>query len=265
MNKWVRKAILGIALILSLGSLAACGKKTEDLTIDPTQKASLEQSGQQYAQSIYGLSAEDLDSSITSAEKEKNAVVYNGLTNYKGDIERLGKLQSVDSVVASKTKEGYELVIDSTFEQRKMKMTLGLSDDMQSITELSFEPVYTLKEEMTDAGGNFIVGMVTVFAVLIFISFIIYLFKYVNVFANNLEKKKNTGNAAPRKAAPVQKAAAVMTVPAAAAVPAALSGDELQAVIAAAIAAYESENGSDFAKGPTLNNGLVVRSIKRHY
>ena len=92
------------------------------------------------------------------------------------------------------------------------------------------------------------IGIGTVFAVLIFISLLIACFKFIHKWETGLKTKNETPAPAP---APVKAA------PAAPAAPAAgpdLSGDaELVAVITAAIAAYEG----------TSSNGLVVRSIRR--
>ena len=100
---------------------------------------------------------------------------------------------------------------------------------------------------MEKAGLNTILGMGTVFVILIFISILISLFKYIPALE---EKFKNKG-----KAESTQEAA---PAPAAVAAPVeeASNDDELAAVISAAIAAYEAEAGGS-------TDGFVVRSIKR--
>ena len=93
-------------------------------------------------------------------------------------------------------------------------------------------------------------GMGVVFAVLIFISWLISMFKYINVFEAKMKAKKAAAAPAP---------AAAPAAPAPAAAPAEeenLTDDtELVSVITAAVAAYEGKE--------TVDNGLVVRSIKR--
>lgn len=94
---------------------------------------------------------------------------------------------------------------------------------------------------------NTLMGMGTVFAVLIFISFIIALFK---VFSK-MGKKKET-------VAPVE------TAPTAAIVDETVEDetddDEITVAISAAIAAYEAEAGNDYE---VPADGLYVRSIKK--
>lgn len=261
MKQWFRKAALCFALALSVLTLAACGNSSKDTVepIDPSVKSALEEQAKQYAeQSIYALSDAEIESQIQSAYKTKDEITYNGLTNYLNDKDRLGAFVSVDDAVASKTDDGYSIEINSTFENRTLKLTLGLNELTGKTTEMTFEPYYSLGEQMADAGANLAVGMGTVFAVLIFIAWVISMFKYISVFEKKMKGKKAPAEA-PKAATPAPKAAA----PA----PAAKQDDVMQAVIAAAIAAYEadtageqSENG--FVPGPTLQNGLFVRPLR---
>ena len=102
---------------------------------------------------------------------------------------------------------------------------------------------FSTGEILKKAGLNTLLGMGTVFCVLIFMSFIISLFKYVPALVDRKSKKQ----AEPAKAAPApaqaEESAAEKEI----------NDTELVAVIAAAIAAYEG----------TSTDGFVVRSIKR--
>ena len=263
MKQWFRKAALCFALALSVLTLAACGNSSKDTVepIEPSVKSALEEQAKQYAeQSIYALSDAEIESQIKSAYKTKDEITYNGLTNYLNDKDRLGAFVSVDDAVASKTEDGYSIEINSTFEKRTLKLTLGLNEMTGKTTEMTFEPYYSLAEQMEDAGANLAVGMGTVFVVLIFIAWVISMFKYISVFEKKMKDKKAPAEA-PKAAAPAPKAAAPAPAPAA------KQDDVMQAVIAAAIAAYEadtagaqSENG--FVPGPTLQNGLFVRPLR---
>ena len=260
MKQWIRKAVLSVLLVLSVVTLAACGtKEVKTAPMDAATQTKLEESGKQYMENIAQLTPDEIQSTIDSAEKSKDAVVFNGLTNFKNDLDRLGTFQSVDSATATATEDGYSIDIESTYSDRTLKLTLGLSEDLSKITEMTFEPTYSLGEEIADAAGNLVLGMGSVFIILIFIAWIISLFKYIKVFEDR-KKNKQTAEApaAPVKPAPAPVKAAPVKPQA---------GNELQAVIAAAIAQYEADtsNSTDtgFVPGPTLNNGLVVRSIRR--
>ena len=122
---------------------------------------------------------------------------------------------------------------------------LYVPDDLDSTT---IDAHYSIGEIMEKAGLNTILGMGTVFVILIFISILISLFKYIPA----LEAKfKNKG-----KAESTQEAAPAPAAVAAPVVEEASNDDELAAVISAAIAAYEAEAGGS-------TDGFVVRSIKR--
>jgi sodium pump decarboxylase gamma subunit len=104
---------------------------------------------------------------------------------------------------------------------------------------------YSMGEILEKAGMNTLIGMGTVFVVLIFISFIISLFKYISVYENRKkEQKEDTASVG------VDNAIAQI-----------VSNEEenveddleLIAVITAAIAASEG----------TSTDGLVVRSIRK--
>jgi len=107
----------------------------------------------------------------------------------------------------------------------------------------------SIEDAMAEAAVNTVIGISVVFLALLFISFVISLFKYINKFEQKLANKK-AGKAAP---AP-QPAPAPAPV-----VEAAPETDDLEliAVITAAIHAYEE------AQGNSVIGDLVVRSIKK--
>jgi sodium pump decarboxylase gamma subunit len=104
-----------------------------------------------------------------------------------------------------------------------------------------------LGEKGKKAVLNTVIGMGTVFVVLIFISFIISLFKYINVFE---EKQKNKKGAAGAPSSVDNAIAQIVSTEENEA-----DDLELVAVITAAIAAAEG----------TSSDGLVVRSIRKRY
>lgn len=101
---------------------------------------------------------------------------------------------------------------------------------------------------MEQAAMNMVMGMGTVFIVLIFISFLISCFKYINRFEEKMKNKGKKEDPEPLAAAEPAPAAVVQ------AAEENLADDlELVAVITAAIAASTG----------TSPSGLVVRSIRR--
>ena len=107
----------------------------------------------------------------------------------------------------------------------------------------------SIEDAMAEATVNTIIGITVVFLALLFISFVISLFKYINKFEQKLADKK-AGKAAPAPQPAPAPAPVVETAP---------ETDDLEliAVITAAIHAYEE------AQGNTVTGDLVVRSIKK--
>lgn len=105
---------------------------------------------------------------------------------------------------------------------------------------------------------NTALGMGTVFIVLILISFIIYLLKFIPSLLDGSSKKQETSAS---KAAPVPKPEP-QAAPAPAAQPVQQKTDDTQlvAVITAAIVAAMEQEGT-----PAAADGLVIRSIKKRY
>ena len=154
--------------------------------------------------------------------------------------------------------------------------------------ELGFEavdcevsPVYSKKELLQAAGKNTVIGMATVFCVLIFISFVISLLKFVPLLIDpaarreHAQAKEKAAQKAAQKAEPAKKR--VETVKKEMPQPAAFApadedlmrDSELVAILTAAVyAAYGSADSSTGGtkRGPAYtasNDKLVVRSIRR--
>lgn len=122
-------------------------------------------------------------------------------------------------------------------------------DEWKNPTSVTVNVDRTVSENMKSAAMNTVIGMGTVFAVLILIAFIISLFKYIGVIEKKLKEKKDAPDE--RKEA-IDKAVTQIIEN-----EAQLEDDtELIAVISAAIAAYEESAGNS-------GDGYVVRSIKR--
>ena len=146
----------------------------------------------------------------------------------------MGEIQSV--TVERADDDSYTAVVQASFEKRNLTFSLTAEESVSSYggtslvpTELSFVVNYSFGEKMEKAALNTLMGMGTVFLVLIFISLIISGFKKVNEIEANVKAKKAGAEAPAAAPAPVQTAA-----PAAGN---AANDGELVAVITAAIAA----------------------------
>lgn len=114
------------------------------------------------------------------------------------------------------------------------------------VKEINATPEYSFGEIMGKAAANTLMGMGTVFIVLIFISVLIGRLSVVNIIIDKLSSKKNTDNTTENQPAPVVQSAVSANL---------MDDAQLVAVITAAItAANEAAGGTD---------KLVVRSIRK--
>ena len=254
MKQRIRRIWLALCMAVCLFTLAGCSAAAD--TIDPQIEMAMQSGSQQYLDLFNQMDDASIEQALATSVKNKDTVMENALKSWDSIKDDLGAFVSSETAVVTKGDDGYIARMNTVYEKRAMEFTLIADEDLSKVETISFSPVYTTGEKMAKAGMNTLMGMGVVFAVLIFISWLISMFKYISVFEAKMKAKKNAAAAAP-VAAPAAPAPAAAPAPTAA--PAEeenLTDDtELVSVITAAIAAYEGKE--------TVDNGLVVRSIKR--
>lgn len=247
MKNYIKRILLACTLVLGLMLLSGCKQQEDSITaLDPALEEVLNQQAENFIQTLTGLTDEEIEQEIEYANDEQMTVLASGLNSWKSAKKDLGAFQSVLSAETVPTEDkGYETTLNLQFEERECSFLYAV-DRKNNTTEITFSPDYTMGEMMAQAAGNLIVGMAMVFAVLIFIMLIISLFKYI---PQDLGAKKDTKAQEPEPAA--EAAEPLMAEGAG-------NEEEIAAVIAAAIAAYEADQGSG-----SCGNGLTVRSIRR--
>ena len=166
-----------------------------------------------------------------------------------------GEVKEAVVDLTERTDDGYTSRIILTGEDNlQMALTIAYDKTMTpvstSIGDYSDDSNETLGSKMKVAAGNTATGLIVVFFVLILLSLIISCFKFVNKIG---EVKPENKDAGAKTAQPAKKEAAPEAAVSAEDIDLA-KNQELVAVIAAAIAAYE---------GTTTADGYVVRSIRR--
>ena len=251
MKQRIRRIWLALCMAVCLFALAGCSAVADTAeTIDPQIEMAMQSGSQQYLDLFNQMDDASIEQALATSVKNKDTVMENALKSWDSIKDDLGAFVSSETAVVTKGDDGYIARMNTVYEKRAMEFTLIADEDLSKVETISFSPVYTTGEKMAKAGMNTLMGMGVVFAVLIFISWLISMFKYISVFEAKMKAKKNAAAAAP---------VAAPAAPAPAAAPAEeenLTDDtELVSVITAAIAAYEGKE--------TVDNGLVVRSIKR--
>lgn len=255
MKKNMKKLASLLFMAMLVLGLTACGgsKGPVETVVD---SAYAEQVADFIVANITGMSAEemqyyvDMDAEDLQGVLDQSGIpieavafqdIFNGYINY---TEELGAYISTDSSELSGDEEEASLTTVVAFDVHSATLNLIFNDD-GVVTTGSIDPIYSFGEILQKAGLNTIIGMGTVFVILIFISLVIALLPKLTGMIENFGKKKEAPAAAP--AAPKAEPAAPAEVEE-------LSDDlELVAVISAAIAAYTG----------TSSDGFVVRSIRR--
>lgn len=244
MKKW----LLTIISCLCLLTLTACGSDVEKTYLDDEMAL---QMGSYYSQIIYGVVQEgSIDEFVYNADQEQpglGTVITAACDSMSKAMTDMGTLNAVGSLLSN------TLEIDSLGNPVGGSIEVELQgSERDAVFELVFERgefssfttnvKYTFGESMEKAALNTLLGMGTVFIVLILISFIISAFNLIPKIQGMFKKDKTpASNAVDSTIAQIIEKEE-------------LSDDlELVAVISAAIASYEG----------TSSDGFVVRSIRR--
>ncbi len=251
MKQIKKQVLLVLCMVACLFSLTACGKTTDaGSSLDPMTEESLKQQTVTLLEQMVSISADQMTTIIEQNRKAGSEAVAAGLETYTGLEDELGAYVSSGEGTVKEIDDGYEVTVDTVFEKRACAFSIDITEDMTSITGMSFAPVYSLGENMEKAALNTLMGMGTVFIVLIFISLLISCFKYISVFEN---KKKA---AAPAASAPAPAPAAPAPVALTTAAPAGTDDAEMERLaIMTAIIEHRRRTAS--------SDSLVVRPIKR--
>jgi sodium pump decarboxylase gamma subunit len=253
MKQNMKRFFAVLCMAACLFALTACSSKSSAAAdeIDPQMSMYICQVSENLLEQITGLSKDEASDIETQLTKQKQTALANGVASWVNVMSDTGAFQNViDSAATLNEDDEYVCTVIAQFEKRKVEFKIFYTEDSQSLnpSSMSFTPKYSLGENMSRAALNTLLGMGTVFVVLVFLSLLISCFKFISIAEQKI-KAKNT---------PVQASAQAPVSVAAPEVPAAEEEElvddlELVAVITAAIAAATNSS----------TDGLVVRSIKR--
>lgn len=245
MKKW----LVAICLTICLLGLTACGQEESVTYLSNTDALTLGTSAQQLLSSVVSQGMEEDYIAQVSASGENGQVYRSAFESWSKAAPDLGEFLGMGDVVSN------QVELDAIGYPASGTMEVGiLGSNHDGVIEIVFKKgeinaittnvKYTFGENMEKAALNTLLGMGTVFIVLILISFIISAFTLIPKIQKWFSKKDSDS---PVTKAVDQTIAQIIEKEE-------LSDDtELVAVIAAAIAAYEG----------TSTDGFVVRSIRR--
>lgn len=245
---WKKIASLMLAVICMF-SLAACGKEEEETFQTITDDMVQEQCVQSAVNAVQALASFD-EATLEQLKTERQDFTRLAVIEWDAQIKELGAFQSMGDPVADVNREDEQVTVNvpATFEKKDgvISVVYNYNKDYDAMIPayLTIAESETFAGNMKGAGINTVMGVGTVFLVLIFLILVISLFKYVNLIGAKKDEKPAPAAAkpapAPVKAAPAAEENLVDDL-------------ELVAVISAAIAASEN----------TSTDSFVVRSIKK--
>ena len=237
-----KKISLLLCLIFTVLTMAACGGDPTTEDYFGTTYSDLENLAVTNVEQLSAYSPEELAMVLSSVTDELTAKLVEG---WMVTTAELGQYQGLDELVVAKANKTVTVDQYVNYPERQVVVSFVLNYDYESeqliITDVGVDLVYTLGEKMEKAALNTLMGMGTVFGVLILISLVIYCFRFIGDL-QNIGKKKQTAEAVATNNVPEVVEGAPLT-----------DDLELVAVITAAIAASEG----------TSTDSFVVRSIHR--
>ena len=221
--------------------------------VSKTTKETLEQSAEVFIGSFSQMADKDLESFKTVSDFQLNYIMMSNylpvtgenfltiINSWQAAEAECGEYVGHGDYVVEATNDGYEVSTEAEYKNRKATI-LFVFDENMNVESMDVSAKFSMGEILIKAGLNTLLGMGTVFAVLIFLAFLISLMQYIPVLMELFEKK----NKKVEVKEVAQTEAVVETEE--------MTDDlELIAVITAAIAAQEG----------TSTDGFVVRSIRR--
>lgn len=236
------KSLLAMICVLALTlTMSVCAFAADEVTDD--EVANYKSAAETLISQIAGFSDEEIETYLA----QNDAFTTATMESWKGVKDELGAYSSIVSQNVEKDGDVVTISTVAQFEKAKADVVLMLDLGQQMYTSMTYSVQYSLADNMQRAGMNTLMGIGIVFLMLVFLSFVIGLFKYI-------EKFQNVGKKKAAEEAPKAEEAPAPAIAQSEAADEDFADDlELVAVISAAIAAYENTSGDSF----------VVRSIKK--
>lgn len=241
MNRKLKSLLAMICVLALTFTMSVCAFAADEVTDD--EVANYKSAAETLISQIAGFSNEEIETYLA----QNDAFTTATMESWKGVKDELGAYSSIVSQDVEKDGDVVTISTVAQFEKAKADVVLMLDLGQQMYTSMTYSVQYSLAANMQRAGMNTLMGIGIVFLMLVFLSFVIGLFKYI-------EKFQNVGKKKAAEEAPKAEEAPAPAIAQSEAADEDFADDlELVAVISAAIAAYENTSGDSF----------VVRSIKK--
>lgn len=211
------KKLSALLLLMGLFVLTGCAAK-ETLPNEEVYQGKLDS----YVEMLVGTDKESLDANLSNLQEnyddfEQQVALYpyiggtgqkfdftadaylSLLKSYDANYDEFGDFVGLKEYEGGTTDKDGNVTYTAVYEFTGHNMRLALEFDKDNVvTTVTMDPIYSKGEIAEKAALNTLIGMGSVFAVLILLAFIISLFKYVSVFENRGKAKKDAVEKAAR-------------------------------------------------------------------
>ena len=185
MKQSLRKCISVLLLLFCTITLCACGSRNNTSGLTDEESESWKTQTVSFVSQMTTMSDEDLESLLQYGKFYESAV-----SAWKDNRDVLGAYK--DAGQTKCTLDGQIITVTSKmqFEKKDATVTLTINRE-EKYTDLSVRGGEQDTRGKDEGGrGNTVLGILIVFVVLFFLSFLIYLFKYINLWVAKREQKK---------------------------------------------------------------------------
>lgn len=204
MKQKIRQILILFCMTICFFALTGCGSTPRVEPVPESIELGMRSGARNYLTQFDSYDDAALEDELQRMKRQKNTIMESAILSWqscRGDLGRLVTIlsESVERVDDSR----YRVTVQASYELRELEFILtaeeiadaGYASGAALVpTELTFHPKYTTGEKLARAALNTVLGMGTVFAVLIFISVLIGQLKAVNKLEAALKERKEAKN-----------------------------------------------------------------------
>lgn len=202
MRQSTRRMVLLFCMMVCVFTmmLSGCGSRPQDTLIPESIAAGMKTGARNYLTQFDSYDDTALQDELSRMQRQKNTVMESAILSWQSCRADLGKLAAILSEEVERVSDNtYQVTVLASFEKRELEFVLT-AEELEDAgytggaalvpTELSFYPKYTMGEKLARAALNSLLGMGTVFIVLLLISILIGRLEKVNRLAEKLKAGK---------------------------------------------------------------------------
>ena len=191
MKQILKKVSSVCAALVCAVALTTAGAVTvaADSEIDETIKSQIVMTAEGLTETIIPLSDEEIDAYMNSGDE----FTENAISSWASSKEELGEFKETKDAEVTYANGEYTVTVPGEFEKADANFVY-VFDENAIPTSMNVDVQYSMGVTLQRAGLNTLMGIGIVFLMLVFLSFVIYLFRFIPALLEG--KKKGSGSSA---------------------------------------------------------------------